>query len=141
MEKEREIWEYERNAIAKSLQTVKKNLHSNLNNPEKVHKIIDAMRMDIRDSWKRINWRFVIAPECIYEEEWVKYLIVNGIPYPEINESQTDVGYQIVNENWKDSVYIWEFINWKKEGHCIRYSEWWLFEWNFKNDEPINNYR
>ena len=57
MEKEREIWEYERNAIAKSLQTVKKNLHSNLNNPEKVHKIIDAMRMDIRDSWKRINWR------------------------------------------------------------------------------------
>ena len=119
MEKEREIWEYEKNAIAKALQNVKRDLHEDLNNPKVLNKIVDAMKMDVKDAWERINW----------------------IPYPEIKASQTDVGYQIINENWKDTVYIWEFVNWKKEWHGIRYTDWWFFEWEFRDDEMINNYR
>ena len=68
-------------------------------------------------------------------------LIINDIPYPEIKWNQTDVGYQVITKDWKDYIFIWEFVNWKKEWHCIRYSDWWMFEWEFKNDEPINNYR
>ena len=141
MEKEREIWEYEKNAIAKALQNVKRDLHEDLNNPKVLNKIIDAMRMDVKDAWERINWRFVIDVDCSYVENGVRYLIIKWIPYPEIKGSQTDVGYQIINENWKDTVYIWEFVNWKKEWHGIRYTDWWFFEWEFKDDEMINNYR
>ena len=141
MEKEREIWEYEKNAIAKALQNVKRDLHEDLNNPKVLNKIVDAMKMDVKDAWERINWKFVIDVDCLYVENGVRYLIVNWIPYPEIKGLQTDVGYQIINENWKDTVYIWEFVDWKKEWHGIRYTDWWFFEWTFKNDEMVNNYR
>ena len=141
MEKEREIWMYEKNAIAKALQNVKRNLHEDLNNSKKINKVIDAMRMDVNDVWERVDWRFVLDVDCSYIEDGIRYIVINGIPYPEIKASKTDVGYQIINENWKDSVYIWEFINWKKEWHGILYSDWWVFEWEFRNDEPVNNYR
>ena len=140
MEKENSIWEYERNAISNALKTVKKNLSSNLND-KIIPAVVHAMRMDINNFGKRENGKFLFDSNCIIEEEWEKYLIINDIPYPEIKWNQTDVGYQVITEDWKDYIFIWEFVNGKKEWHCIRYSDWWMFEWEFKNDEPVNNYR
>ena len=140
MEKESYIWEYERNAISNALKTVKKNLSLNLND-KIVPAVVHAMRIDINSLWKRENWKFLFDSNWIIEEEWEKYLMINDIPYPEIKWNQTDVGYQVITEDCKDYIFIWEFVNWKKEWHCIRYSDWWMFEWEFKNDEPVNNYR
>ena len=140
MEREKPIWEYERNAISNALNEVKKNLSSNLNN-KMIPAVVHAMRMNINSVGKRENWKFLFDSNCLIEEEWEKYLIINDIPYPEIKWNQTDVGYQVITKDWKDYIFIWEFVNWKKEWHCIRYSDWWMFEWEFKNDEPINNYR
>ena len=140
MEQEKTIWEYERKAISNALNTVKKNLSSNLNN-KIIPAVVHAMRMNINNLGKREKWKFLFDPNCLIEEEREKYLIINDIPYPEIKWNQTDVGYQVITKDWKDYIFIWEFVNWKKEWHCIRYSDWWMFEWEFKNDEPINNYR
>ena len=95
MEQEKTIWEYERNAISNALNEVKKNLSSNLNN-KMIPAVVHAMRMNINNLGKREKWKFLFDSNCLIEEEWEKYLIINDIPYPEIKWNQTDVGYQVM---------------------------------------------